>query len=284
MPEPVDTATPVIVAGGGWAGLAAAVTLCRHGIPVRLLEAARQLGGRARSVRIAETVYDNGQHLMIGAYEATLALMETIGVDTDEAFERLPLTLHLYRGNKISLHMHAPTLPAPLHLAGALVSLRGFSLVERLRALQFSRAVVRQAIGAGEDISVLALLHSAAQTPGLVRKLWEPLCVAMLNTRPERASAKLFIEVLRILFTGARRHADLLIPGGTRCTASLVPASDYLETHGARIDLGQRVTDLEFADDGVRAVQTGSQRVPCRALILATPAIISHGCCQGTRR
>ncbi|HEY7744383.1 MAG TPA: FAD-dependent oxidoreductase, partial [Burkholderiales bacterium] len=40
----------VAVIGGGYAGMAAAVTLAERGVPVTVFEAARTLGGRARRV------------------------------------------------------------------------------------------------------------------------------------------------------------------------------------------------------------------------------------------
>ena len=52
----------VVIVGGGWAGLATAIELTRHKIPVIVLESAKQLGGRARSVHINELDVDNGQH------------------------------------------------------------------------------------------------------------------------------------------------------------------------------------------------------------------------------
>lgn len=276
MSEQHDLTTPVVIAGGGWAGLAAAVSLCRHRVPVLLLESARQLGGRARSVRIGDNVYDNGQHLMIGAYHGMLTLMQEVGVDLDDAFQRLPLTLQLYQGKKISLRIRAPALPAPLHLLGALIGARGLSAAEQFKALRFSRQVLRMDIPVSEDISVRALLHSQAQTPGLIGKLWKPLCIAILNTPPDLASARLFVAVLRILFVGMRRHSDMLIP---RCELGALlprPAGEFLEMHGARLELGQRVTDLDIGEQGVRAVQVGSRRIPCKHLILATPHVISR--------
>ncbi|MCK4586227.1 MAG: FAD-dependent oxidoreductase, partial [Gammaproteobacteria bacterium] len=54
----------VIIVGAGWAGLAAAVELTRHNIPVAVLESAKQPGGRARSVHLNELHVDNGQHML----------------------------------------------------------------------------------------------------------------------------------------------------------------------------------------------------------------------------
>jgi squalene-associated FAD-dependent desaturase len=131
-------------------------------------------------------------------------------------------------------------------------------------------------IAPDEDISVRALLHSQAQTPALMRKLWEPLCIAILNTPAQIASARLFIGVLRILVAGIRRHADLLIPRRELGALFPRPAGEYLELHGAHVELGQRVTGLEIDEHGVRAVQVGSRRIPCSQLILATPHVISR--------
>jgi uncharacterized protein with NAD-binding domain and iron-sulfur cluster len=69
---------PVAIVGGGWAGCAAAVTLADAGVPVTLFEAGPVLGGRARRVDIDGLPLDNGQHLMLGAYRETLALLRRV--------------------------------------------------------------------------------------------------------------------------------------------------------------------------------------------------------------
>ena len=99
MNTPADAATlDVAVVGGGWAGLAAAVALARAGRQVTLIEAAPQLGGRARSLDITgpngqRWTVDNGQHILIGAYRASLGLMHSLGVDLGHAVLTLPLGL-----------------------------------------------------------------------------------------------------------------------------------------------------------------------------------------------
>ncbi|HCV13201.1 MAG TPA: hypothetical protein DGC76_05795, partial [Candidatus Accumulibacter sp.] len=71
------------VVGGGWAGLTAAVELAQAGFRVTVFEAARQLGGRARSVELRGHCLDNGQHILVGAYRETLRLMRLVGADPD---------------------------------------------------------------------------------------------------------------------------------------------------------------------------------------------------------
>jgi predicted NAD/FAD-binding protein len=68
----------VAVVGAGWAGLAAAVQASADGQSVTLFEMAAQPGGRARSLAVGAdgSRLDNGQHILIGAYTATLALID----------------------------------------------------------------------------------------------------------------------------------------------------------------------------------------------------------------
>ena len=84
-------APSVAVIGGGYAGMAAAVTLAERGVPVTVYEAGPEPGGRARVVRWRDAELDNGQHLLIGAYRETLRLIRLVQDDPDAVLERLPL-------------------------------------------------------------------------------------------------------------------------------------------------------------------------------------------------
>jgi predicted NAD/FAD-binding protein len=99
----------VAVIGGGWAGIAAAVTATAAGHHVTLLEMAPQLGGRARRVDHNDGVaLDNGQHILIGAYSATLALMRRVGADPRQLLLRTPLALIGADGTGLRLTGGAP--------------------------------------------------------------------------------------------------------------------------------------------------------------------------------
>ncbi len=66
---------PVAIVGGGLAGLTAATYLRRHGIPVRVYEAGKQLAGLARSERDADGfTYDCGAHFITNRLAAAVGL------------------------------------------------------------------------------------------------------------------------------------------------------------------------------------------------------------------
>ena len=51
---------------------------------------------------------DNGQHILIGAYQATLELMREVGADTAPLLRRLPLALQYPDGQGLRLRQGAP--------------------------------------------------------------------------------------------------------------------------------------------------------------------------------
>ena len=114
----------IAVIGAGWAGLAAAVRATEAGHAVTVYEMAARPGGRARELVIDGLALDNGQHILIGTYRASLALMHTVGVDIGAAFERRPLELRYPDGRGLRL----PAGPAWLVLGLGVMRCRGWNL------------------------------------------------------------------------------------------------------------------------------------------------------------
>ena len=232
----------VIVVGGGWAGIATAMELCAHGADVTLIEAAAHLGGRARAVERHGLRFDNGQHLLIGAYRETLRLLDMAGVAEDRLFMRRPLHWMMRSTARPPLHIRTPTwLPAPLHMLWALLNARGYVWQERIAALRACAAVLRPV---GRDLSVSAWLQQARQPEHVIETLWAPLCLAALNTPIEYASAEIYTRVLRDAFLQRRADADMLVPRCDLSTAFPAPAANFISTRGGRIHLSERVTSL----------------------------------------
>jgi squalene-associated FAD-dependent desaturase len=248
----------VAVIGGGWAGLAAAVELSERGIPVTVFEASRTLGGRARRVTLDGIELDNGQHILIGAYRSTLAMMRKVGADPDRLLLRMPLELRYADG----FALKAPKLPYPLNLAVGM--LRAMTFGEASRAASFMAALRLQDFRVEPDRPVTAWLAERGQDGRLRTHLWEPLCVSALNTPAAEASAQVFANVLRDALTGARENSDLLVPRADLGKLFPEPAADFIRAHGGRIELGAAVRERPEGFSRV-IVATGPQHASALA-------------------
>ncbi len=247
----------VAIVGGGWAGMAAAVTLCMAGWPVTVFEAAKVLGGRARRVEVEERRLDNGQHILLGAYAQTLSLLRTVhgGRAERELFDRR--RLHLEQPGVFRLK--TPPLPAPWHLAVALLGARGLPRHDRLATVAFVRRLRRARFRCASQLTVAALLVD--QPPLAVTLLWEPLCVAALNTPIDSASAQIFLNVLRQAFAAHARDSDVLVPRIDLSALFPEAAASYVAARGGEVRLGSTVLRLAVQDGPIGVVtEKGEER------------------------
>lgn len=224
----------IAVVGGGWAGLSAAVTAVKLGHDVHLFESAPVLGGRARSTHVPalDADIDNGQHILLGAYTHTLALMRELGLRPEERFHRLPLSVRSANG---ALELRAfPILPAPLHIAMGVLFAKGLAWRERRAALRAMSVLRRQGWRTPPGATVQQWLDDSRQPARLQQRLWLPLCIATMNTPASQACAQLFANVLRDSLGASRRGAsDMLIPR-TALTALWPAQVEALAQAGSR--------------------------------------------------
>lgn len=268
-----------IVVGGGWAGLAAATELCRRRQPALLLEAAGQLGGRARSLNHRGLRLDNGQHLMIGAYHDLLSLLQTVGLGESTAFHRLPLQLRMQSANgQAGYRLIPPRLPAPLHLLAGLLQANGLSWRERGQALRLSLMLAAGGTDNGDDLPLATLLQHHGQSASLICKLWQPLCLATLNTAVEQASSRVFVRMLRDSFAHDSRDSDLLIPRTDLGALLPEPARSFIEKYHGQVRLQQRVSDLLIENGhAVGVTLRDGRQYRAKHIILA---LAPHACRQ----
>ena len=256
----------VAVIGGGYAGMAAAVTLAERRVPVTVFEAAKTLGGRARRVEHRDLALDNGLHILIGAYGETLRLMRQVGADPDQLLLRLPLAWRIH--GRFSLQ--ASRLPAPLHLLAGLLAARGVPALERLSAARFILRMKWQGYVLPQDTTVDILLECEAQGANLTRLLWRPLCVSALNTPPVSASAQVFLNVLRDSIGAERAASDMLLPRVDLSRLFPEPAAAYVRANGGEVLTGRRVTGID-ENGGSFTVRSADDDRPYSHVVCALP-------------
>jgi len=256
--QKLTSSTAII--GGGYAGMAAAVALAERGIPVTVFESTRQLGGRARGVVHQGTQLDNGQHLLLGCYRQTLRLIEQVGGNLEQDFLRLPLQLDLHG----EFSLRAPRLPAPLHLLVALLRAQGISFGERMKAARFMLALRRSNFHLPRDMTVAELLARHGQDAELAQKLWEPLCIAALNTPIRKASAQVLLNVLRDALSQSRADSDMLLPRVDFTALFPQRAANYVEQRGGKVLISCGVEAIIPKDDGIELVTAQACSEPDR--------------------
>jgi hydroxysqualene dehydroxylase len=249
MPE-ASKAKHVAIIGGGMAGLAAACLLASRGIPITLFEASANLGGRARRVDYKEIKLDNGQHILLGAYAETLNLLKLAGVQESQVFMRLPLQLSMLDlANKSTFSLKAcSALPAPLHILFGLLSAKGLSFNSRLSAIKLMVWMKLNSFKLASDEPLANFLQAKNQSETLIKNLWEPLCLAALNTPLNLASTQIFLNVLRDSFDKKKADSDMLLPRVDLSALLAEPLAAYIAAHGGEIKTSHAVRKIQKND------------------------------------
>ena len=265
-----------VVLGAGYAGLAAASELTMRGHDVTLIEGRALLGGRAHSFIDTKSglVLDNGQHILMGCYRDTLALLDQLGV-RDRLYSPPRMAVPFVSEKGASLL--AATAPAPLHLLSALLGFNELSAADKLAAIGLA---LRLRLGweVHTDETVEAWLRRWKQTPNLIRALWEPLCIAALNEPVATGSARLFATVIRRSFLGGPDDSAILLSRVGLSELFAPEVKRLLEMCGGKLRLQAPVAGLKFEGSTLREIKfnDGSTLQP-EAVVSALPWHVLRG-------
>ena len=265
-----------IVIGGGCAGFAAATALAASGARVLVVEARPGLGGRATAFTDPATGerVDNGQHILMGCYTETLALLDRIGAADRVRWQTgLKLSMIDRAGHHSVLAL--PALPPPLNFLAGVLAWEALSWSERFSVLRIGAAikpsVSASAVAGGQagqlrrdklGLSVRAWLERNGQAPRLCELFWEPLALAALNQSIDQADASIFVGVLERVFGPDPAAAALVLPAVPLDDLYAEPARTWLVDRGSGVRVnapaklvldGQRVRGIRVRDEVIEA-------------------------------
>jgi squalene-associated FAD-dependent desaturase len=248
-----------IIAGGGLAGLAAAIQLDELGYHVTLVEKKSILGGRAYSFtdRITGLTVDNGQHLMVGAYHETLRFLEKIGAKHKVAFES-PTTIPLLDENQKKMDFIIRNKNFPWQLGGAVLGFKGFSLADKIRFYPLARELFRMKKGRQKlptNVTVEEWLLKLKQSLKSRKNFWDIVTLATLNDEPTLTSADGLATVLLKTYWGSAQDGLAVFPKVGLSELFAHPAEAYLQCRGHTIKKGVGLKQVKIMDGQVRSFE-----------------------------
>lgn len=265
---------PVVIVGGGVAGLACALALADIGIKPLLLEKDRLFGGRASSWADPSTgdVVDIGPHVLLSEYRNMRAWLERLGTDRHVLWQGDRLITLLDRGRRVLMHgsrlpppLHGlPNLPAALRCVGPLDMLSNWRVA--WRAMRMNEADTL----ALDGIDALAFLRAQGVSEDFIGWFWVSASMTLLNVPLPHCSAAALMRVFRQM----AGHSGFCFGLPTVPLAELFtePALRALVTGGAQLRSGIEVQGLELGEGRIEALRLADGgRLATRCCVLAVP-------------
>lgn len=257
--------------GAGFAGLSAAVRLADAGVRVHVIEARPTPGGRANAFRDPATGehIDNGQHVLAGCYDETLAFLSRIGTITKlHRPSTLRLTMIDEQGWRSDLVF--PPLPTPLNLLAGILAWDALSAGDRWAILRVGDSLRRaDSVIPGETVRQWLQRHH--QTTRLCHVFWEPLALAALNQSLDQATADMFVAVTSRMFGGASDAASILIPSVPLDELYVTPSVRFLEDRLCTVTTHAKARILISEGGEVNGIQIGDEHLHATTVICAVP-------------
>ncbi|MGH8982191.1 MAG: hydroxysqualene dehydroxylase HpnE [Acidimicrobiales bacterium] len=262
---------PLVVVGGGLAGMATALEAAAGGAEVVLVERRAHLGGLTWSFERKGRSFDNGQHVFMRCCTAYRAFLARIGAaDQVHLQPRLDVPVLSPGGRQAHIARSAAPLPSPLHLAPSLLTYRHLGLADRLGAGRVVSALRRLRLDdpALDDESFGAFLARHGQSTTAIERLWDLVVLPTVNIGAADASLALAAKVFR---TGLLDSTD-----GGDIGWSRVPLGELHGRNGAQalaragveVVCSTTVEELSVHDGGV-TVAAGTRRLRAGAVVVA---------------
>lgn len=250
----------VIVIGGGLAGLTASAYLANNNYKVTLLEASPKLGGRSYSFLDKETntVLDNGQHILMGCYFETLNFLSLIQAKENFYFQKR-LKVNFVKEGFCVLPLKSFPFIYPLNLLLGVLRYKALNSSERLALIKVFLKLPFYSSNKLSGINIKEWLEIENQSKNVQDAFWRILAIGALNTSLEKASAKIFVDILRQIFLNGKSSSTIILPKLGLTESFCKNAEEFIKNNNAEIHLSETVLKLVIKDDKVTEVHTSKE-------------------------
>ncbi len=249
-----------VVIGGGLAGLSAAVFLAESGIKVEIIEASPKLGGRAYSFLDKSTsdIIDNGQHILMGCYKDTLDFIRLIKAENNFIFQE-QLKVNFLKENFKLFQLKANNFIYPFNILTALLNYKAISFSSRLKLLKFFVKLFFPPDDYLNKLTVYQWLKQENQTEELIKSFWEILSVGILNTNINKASAKIFSDILRKIFFSGKKSSTIILPRFGLSESFCNNSKKFIEERKGSISLLESVDEIVVQGEKIVSIKTNKR-------------------------
>lgn len=247
----------VLVIGGGLAGLSTAVYLSKNKFKVTLLEASPKLGGRTYSFydKELDLEIDNGQHIMMGCYRATIDFLELIG-SKEKLHVENNLNLLFFNSGYKNVEIKSLGIFYPFDLIFGLLLARGLTFKEKYQLKIFFTKLIFQKGSKLQNLTVSEWLRINRQSESLITKFWSVLVLGTMNTSPDKASAGTFFNVLKNVFLKGGNGYEMVIPKTGLSKIFCEPAEKFITVHNGNIIKSERIENVSVKNDKIVQVDS----------------------------
>jgi len=250
---------PVLIVGGGLAGLACAGALEAKGVPYRLFEASDRVGGRVRTDVVEGFRLDRGFQVHFPAYPHA---RQALG-DADLDLRPWRNGAIVWDGRRLrTLDRDRPFLTVWDGLLGA----RDLARLGLLATQALAQPV--EVLRALSDTTTQAELERRGFSERAITRFLRPFFGGVFVDLPLGVSRRQFLFVMKMLAQSPACSPNLGMEAIPRALAARVPTS--------RVETQTAVDELLTTGGRVDGVRIGNERLPASSVVLATDADVAQ--------